>query len=136
MAAIGAFLNEQQPRNMIILDKTWIGSGRPLKNYATILNEKNDTAWGKLNAQVSGDPLTLRISDSALSEWCAKTKRPKNTLVSQMKTVMGAKLTTGMIGSGSRKAGAKENLWLISAAPSTAIADYLEYTIHHKFLPP
>ena len=136
MATIGSFLNEKQPRNMIILDKTWTNPTRPTKGYATILNEKSDTAWGKLDAQVSGDPLTLRISDAALSEWCAKTKRPKNTLIAQMKHTLGAKMTTGMIGSGSRKAGAKENLWLINAAPGTAIGEYLEYTIHHKFLPP
>ena len=136
MATIGSFLNEKQPRNMIILDKTWTNPTRPTKGYATILNEKNDTAWGKLDAQVSGDPLTLRISDAALSEWCTKSKRPKNTLIAQMKHILGAKLTTGMIGSGSRKAGAKENLWLINAAPGTAIGEYLEYTIHHKFLPP
>ena len=136
MSAIGAFLNEKQPRNMIILDKTWTQMGRPPKGYAAILNEKNDSAWGKIEAQVSGDPLTLRISDAALSEWCNKNKRPKNTMVSQMKQVMGAKMTTGMMGSGSRKAGAKENLWLINAAPGTAIESYLEYTIHNKFLPP
>ena len=86
--------------------------------------------------QASGDPLTLRISDAALSEWCTKSKRPKNTLIAQMKHILVTERTTGMIGSGSRKAGAKENLWLMNAAPGTAIGEYLEYTIHHKFLPP
>jgi hypothetical protein len=45
-------------------------------------------------------------------------------------------LTTGMIGSGSRKGTAKENVWVINAAPGTDIADYLEFTVNHKFLPP
>ena len=53
-----------------------------------------------------------------------------------MKHTLGAKMTTGMIGSGSRKAGAKENLWLINAAPGTTIGEYLEYTVNHRFLPP
>jgi hypothetical protein len=136
MATIGTFLNEKQPRNMILLDKTWTQATRPPRGYATILNEKNDTAWGKLEVQISGDPLVLRISDSALAEWCAKTKRPKNVLLDQIKRTMSARMSTGMIGSGSRKAGAKENIWIINAAPGTAIADYLEYTIHNKFLPP
>ena len=50
MATIGSFLNEKYSRNMIILDKTWTNPTRPTKGYATILNEKNDTAWGKLDA--------------------------------------------------------------------------------------
>jgi hypothetical protein len=135
MNTIGAFLNEKQSRNMVILDRTWNQPLRPPKGYANILNEKPDQNWGKLEAQVSGDPLTLRIADIALTEWCSKGKRPKNVLVDQMRSVMGAKMTSGIIGSGSRKGGAKENIWLISAAPGTAIASYLEYTINHKFLP-
>jgi hypothetical protein len=71
----------------------------------------------------------------ALSEWCLKTKRPKNNLVSQMKSKLGAKLSTGMIGSGSYLAGARENVWVISAK-GTIIEDDLEYGIHNKFLPP
>jgi len=132
---IGAFLNEKQPRNMIKLDKTWTNATRPPRGYATILNEKNDNAWGKLEVQVSGEPLMLRISDTALSEWCEKTKRPKNNLIAQMKSKLGAKLTTGMIGSGSRLAGARENVWAIQAT-GTIIEEDLEYGIHNKFLPP
>jgi hypothetical protein len=136
MTTIGAFLNEKQPRNMVILDRTWAQATRPPKGYATILNEKNDTAWGKLEVQISGDPLSMKISDIALGEWCTKSKRPKNVLIDQMRRVLGARLTTGMIGSGSRKGTAKENVWLINAAPGTDIADYLEFTVNHKFLPP
>ena len=132
---IGAFLNEKQPRNMIKLDKTWMNPTRPPKGYANILNDKNDNAWGKLEVQVSGDPLMLRISDAALGEWCDKTKRPKNILVSQMKNKLGAKMSTGMIGSGSRMAGARENVWVIKAT-GTIIEEDLEYGIHNKFLPP
>jgi hypothetical protein len=136
MNTIGAFLNEKQPRNLIKLDKTWTQPTRPPKGYAAILNEKNDSGWGKLEAQISGDPLMLKISDIALGEWCTKGKRPKNILVDQMRRVMGARLASGIIGSGSRLAGAKENIWIINAAPGTAIAGYLEYAIQHKFLPP
>jgi hypothetical protein len=77
----------------------------------------------------------LRISDSALGEWCEKTKRPKNVLIDQMKRKLGAKLSTGMIGSGSRLAGARENVWVIQAT-GTIIEEDLEYGIHNKFLPP
>jgi hypothetical protein len=135
MTTIGAFLNEKQPRNMVLLDKTWVQAARPPKGFATILNERANDNWGKLEVQISGDPLMLKFSDVALSEWCAKGKRPKNVLVDQMKRTMGARMTTGMIGAGSRKAGAKENVWIINASPGTAIADYLEYTVNHKFLP-
>ncbi len=135
LATIGAFLNDKQPRNMIKLDKTWTGKFRPTKGYATILNEKNDHAWGKLEVQVSGDPLMLRISDAALGEWCEKTKHPKNMLVAQMKNKLGAKMSTGMIGAGSRLGGARENVWNIQAT-GTIIEEYLEYGIHNKFLPP
>jgi hypothetical protein len=136
MNTIGAFLNEKQPRNMVILDRTWAQATRPPRGYATILNEKPDQNWGKLEVQISGDPLSMKISDIALSEWCVKGKRPKNVLVDQMRHVMGAKLSSAMIGSGSRKGTARENVWVINAAPGTAIADYLEFTVNHKFLPP
>jgi hypothetical protein len=136
MNTIGAFLNEKHPRNLIKLDKTWTAAARPPKGYANILNDKPDNSWGKLEVQISGDPLMLKISDMALGEWCTKGKRPKNVLVDQMKRVMGAKLSTGMLGSGSRLGGAKENVWVINAAPGTEIEKYLEYAIHHKFLPP
>ena len=135
MGALGEFLNDKQARNMIFLDKTWTQPMRPPKGYANILNEKTDSAWGKLEVQISGDPLMLRLTDSALTEWCTKSKRPKNLIVDEMKRKMGARMTTGMIGSGSHRAGAKENIWTINAAPGTAIAEYLEYAIHHKFLP-
>jgi Domain of unknown function (DUF927) len=132
-ATIGAFLNEKQPRNMIKLDKTWTQPMRPPKDYAKILNEQNN--WGTLEVQVSGDPLTLRISDRALSEWCAKAKRPKHVLVQQMKNKLGAKMSSGMIGSGTRLAGAREMVWVIKAT-GTIIEEDLEYGIHNKFLPP
>ena len=130
---IGTFLNEKQPRNMIKLDKSWTQPTRPPKGYASILNEQNN--WGKLEVQVSGEPLMLRISDVALSEWCLKTKNQKNLLVAQMKQKLGAKLSTGMIGSGCRLAGARENVWVIYAK-GTIIEEDLEYGVHHKFLPP
>jgi Domain of unknown function (DUF927) len=133
LSTIGAFLNDKQPKNMVKLDRTWTGKSRPPKDYAKILNEQNN--WGALQVQVSGEPLTLRISDGALSEWCDKTKHPKNILVGQMKAKLGAKMSNGMIGSGSRLGGAKENIWVIQAT-GTIIEDYLEYGIHNKFLPP
>ena len=133
LATIGQFLNDKQPKNMVKLDKTWTGKFRPPKGYATILNEQNQ--WGKLEVQVSGEPLMLRISDGALGEWCEKTKHPKNMLVAQMKTKLSAKLSTGMIGSGSRLGGARENVWNIQAT-GTILEEYLEYGVHNKFLPP
>jgi hypothetical protein len=136
MNTIGAFLNEKQPRNMVILDRTWAAATRPPKGYATILNERANDNWGKLEVQISGDPLSMKISDIALGEWCTKGKRPKNVLVDQMRRVMGAKLSSGMIGSGSRKGTARENVWVINAAPGTEIEKYLEFTVNHKFLPP
>jgi hypothetical protein len=133
LSTIGAFLNDKQPRNMVKLDKTWTNPTRPPKGYATIQNEQNN--WGKLEVQVSGLPTTLRISDAALSEWCEKNKHPKNMLVAQMKSKLGAKMSSGMIGSGCRLGGAKENIWVILAT-GTIIEEYLEYGIHNRFLPP
>ena len=72
----------------------------------------------------------------ALTEWCLKTKHPKNTLTSNMKSILGAVRSSARIGAGSRMAGASENVWVINAAPGTAIEAYLEFAIQHKFLPP
>jgi hypothetical protein len=135
IATIGAFLNEKQPRNMIKLDKTWSQPTRPPKGYATIYNDGPDSKWGKLEVQVSGEPLTIRISDSALSEWCLKTKRPKNMLVDSLKRLVNARMSTGMIGSGSRLAGARENVWIIPVT-GTILEEMTEYGIHHKFSAP
>ena len=75
LATIGTFLNEKQPRNMIKLDKTWTGQRRPPKGYAT--HPQRTEQWGKLEVQVSGEPLMLRISDAALSEWCVENQAPE-----------------------------------------------------------
>jgi Domain of unknown function (DUF927) len=136
LLTLGEFLNEKRPRNMIILDKTWTQPKRPPKGYALIQNDGPDHKWGKLEVQISGKPNTVRITDSALTEWCARTKRPKNVLLEQMKRTIGARQSTGMIGSGSRLAGAKENIWVIDASPGTAIYEYLEYELNFKFAPP
>ena len=133
--AIGSFINEKAPRNLIILDKTWTAKSKPPKDYAKVLNDKNEAGWGILEVQVSGDPLVLRISDTALGAWCAKTKYPKNALVEQLKKKLGARMSMATLGSGSYKAGASQNL-LILDAKNTMLEEMLEYGISHKFLPP
>jgi hypothetical protein len=134
--ALGAFLNEKQPRNLIILDKTWGKVGPPPKDYAKVLNgNRLDTAWGTLEVQISGDPLTIRISDSALVQWCKRTNRPKANLTTAMRKKLNARTGKLTIGSGSKMGGAAENVWIIEAA-GTILEPMLEYTINHKFLPP
>ena len=132
---IGAFLNEKAPRNLIILDRTWTLRTKPSKDYAKVLNEKTDSAWGPIEVQISGDPLTLRISDTALGQWCAKTKTPKGALVDQLKKKCNARMSGGTLGSGSHRSGASQNILVINAV-GTILEDKLEYGIHHKFLPP
>ena len=103
--AIGAFLNEKWPRNLILLDKTWTSRTRPPKEYAKILNEKADTGWGPLEVQVSGDPLELRIADMALGQWCMKTKYSKEVVsMEELRKKAGARMTTAVLGSGSHRA--------------------------------
>lgn len=132
---ISAFLNEMWPRNTIVLDKTWSQPSRPPKSYAKVLNERPDAQWGRLSVQISGDPLTLRISDTILGDWCAKTQRPKSALTTGMRKKFGAKLTTTVIGSGSKRAGGAENAWVITVK-GTPLEFILEHAIHHNFLPP
>jgi hypothetical protein len=132
---LGMFLNDKFPRNLILLDKTWTLPTRPLKGYAKILNTKPDGMWGTLEVQVSGDPLVLRISDKALTEWCKSKGRPKQGLVQQLKDKLSAKMKFGVIGSGSARGGAAENTWFIDAK-GTIIEQTLEYAINNQFLPP
>ena len=108
---------------------------RPPKDYAKILNERNDTGWGAIEVQVSGDPLILKIADTALGQWCGRTKFPKGALVDQLKKKCGARLSTAILGSGSRLGGASQNVWVINAV-GTLLEPMLEYAIHHKMLPP
>ena len=133
--AIGAFLNEKWPRNLILLDKTWTSRTRPPKEYAKILNEKADTGWGPLEVQVSGDPLVLRIADMALGQWCMKTKYSKSSLVEELRKKAGARMTTAVLGSGSHRAVAGQNVWAINAK-GTIFEEMLEMAVHRKLLPP
>ena len=132
---VGAFLNEKFPRNLIILDKTWTAKTRPPKDYARILNDKMDAQWGAIEVQVSGDPLVLRIADTALGQWCGRMKVPKTSLVEQLKKKVNARLSSAVLGSGSNRGGATQNVWVINAT-GTIFEQMLEYTINHKFLPP
>jgi hypothetical protein len=132
---MGVFLNEKFPRNTLLLDKTWARPGRPTKDYAKVLNAKLDGAWGAIEVQVSGDPQSIRISDSALSVWCKKNNRPKSAFTNQLKRKVGARLTGAILGSGSPKAGARENVWHIDVK-GTIFEELCEYIIHHKMLPP
>ena len=135
LSAMGAFLGEKFPRNMIILDKTWTSRTKPPQGYAKILNDRLDTQWGALEVQVSGDPLTLRVVDTALGQWCARTKIPKNSLVEQLKKKLNARMSMVVIGSGTPKGGASQNS-LIIEAKGTILEDMLEYAVHYKLLPP
>ena len=119
----------------MILNRTQVGAGKPSKDIK-VLNDQPHKQWGTLEVQLSGSPLVLRITDSALSAWCKRTGRPKNNLQAAMKKRLGAKMLNVVIGSGSHLAGAKENSWVIDATGSI-LEEALEYTIAHgKFEPP
>jgi Domain of unknown function (DUF927) len=133
--ALGVFLTEKLPRNTVILDKTWTARTRPPKDYAKVLNDKTDSAWGPVEVQISGDPLVLKISDTALGQWCGRTKIPKAALVEQIKRKLNARISSAIIGSGSHRAGATQNVWVINAT-GTLLEDKLEHAIQYKLLPP
>ena len=109
VSTLGAFLNEKLPRNTVILNRTQVGAGKPSKDIK-VLNDQPHKQWGTLEVQLSGSPLVLRITDSALSAWCKRTGRPKNNLQAAMKKRLGARMLNVVIGSGSHLAGAKEKL--------------------------
>jgi hypothetical protein len=132
---LGNFLNDKFPRNLILLDRTWTAKGRPPKGYARVLNPKPDGQWGTVEVQIGGDPLVLRISDIAIAQWCTATQRPKANFIRQLQLKVGATRSFGIIGSGSNRGGAAENIWVINAK-DTIIEYMLEYAIHNQFLPP
>ena len=135
LTTIGSFLNEKHSRNMVIQDKTWTRKGRPPAGYAKILNDKPDNGWGKLEVQVSGDPLTVRISDMALTDWCIKTKHQKHMITTHIKGTLNGAISSVVIGSGSSRGGAKENVWSIPAPVGSDLAEWLEYNLNYKLLP-
>ena len=132
---IGVFITEKLPRNLIVLDKTWPKSGRPPKNYATIRNEKPDHGWGPIEVQISGDPQTVKISDSALGVWCHHSGRPKAALVEQLRRKVNAKLIVTSIGSGSYRAGGRQQAWVFETA-GTVLEDIFEAASQYNLLPP
>ena len=135
ISTLGAFLNEKLPRNAVDANRTQTGAGKPSKDIK-ILNDAPHKQWGTLEVQLSGSPLVLRITDSALGAWCKRTGRPKANLQAAMKKTLGAKMLNVVIGAGSHLAGAKENTWVIDAT-GTVLEASLEYTIAHgKFEPP
>ena len=132
---LGMFLNDKFPRNLVLLDKTWTLPTRPTKGYARILNTKpNDASWGTLEVQISGDPLVLRITDKSLTEWCKLKGRPKQGFIQQLKDKLKATIGCKVIGSGSARGGAPENVWTINAK-GTIIEHTLEFAINNAFLP-
>lgn len=133
--ALGVFLSEKGPRNTVILDKTWTARTRPPKDYAKVLNDRTDSAWGPIEVQISGDPLMLKISDTALGQWCARTKLPKAAFVEQLKRKLSARISSAVIGSGSHRAGATQMVWVINAT-GTMLEDKLEHAIQYNLLPP
>ena len=133
--ALGAFLNEKGPRNTVVLDKTWTARTRPPKDYAKVLNDRPDTGWGPVEVQISGDPLVLKISDTALGQWCGRTKVPKAALIEQLKRKLNARISSSIIGSGSHRAGATQNVWVINAT-GTLLEDKLEHAIQFPLKPP
>jgi hypothetical protein len=136
ISALGTFLAEKHPRNMLILDRTWMKSYRPPENFAKILNDRQEGGWGKREVQISGDPLHIRISDEAISAWCKQTNRPKSAFIHGLKHLFGARFARVTIGSGCRLGGAGENCWLIDVGAGHPLEPLLEYTIHNRMLPP
>jgi hypothetical protein len=136
VSTMGAFLNEKRERGMVILDKTWAQRGRPPKNYAKVLNEYGSKQWNRVDVQISGDPITLRVSDAALGEWCARTSRPKAALTHALQSTLGARFTTGALGSGSFKAGSSENIWIIAPIVGTRLEPAVEEYINQYGLTP
>ena len=82
----------------------------------------------RIAVQISGDPLTLRVSDAALGEWCARTHRPKTALVNAMIEKVGAIKKPLTLGAGSWVAGAQEQVWTIAAA-GTLLEPVLEVAV-------
>jgi hypothetical protein len=135
VSTLGAFLNEKLPRNTVILNKTQMGAGKPSKDIKIINFKPPNFSWGTLEVQLSGSPLILRITDSALTSWCKRTGRPKSNLQAAMKKRLSAKMLNVVIGAGTEMAGAKENSWVIEAT-GTVLEETLEYIIAHgKFEP-
>jgi Domain of unknown function (DUF927) len=134
-STLGAFLNEKLPRNTVILNRTQVGAGKPSKDIKIINLKPPNFNWGTLEVQLSGNPLILRITDSALTSWCKRTGRPKSNLQAAMKKRLNAKMLNVVIGAGTDMAGAKENSWVIEAT-GTMLEETLEYIIAHgKFEP-
>jgi Domain of unknown function (DUF927) len=129
VSTMGAFLNEKRERGMVILDKTWAQRGRPPKSYAKVMNDYASKQWNRVDVQISGDPVTLRVSDTALGEWCVRTGRPKAALTHALQSRLGARMTTAALGSGSTKAGSSENVWIIAPIIGTqlepAVGEYI-----------
>ena len=136
LSTIGSFLNEKLPRNMVILNRTQVGPGKPSKDIKLINLKPPNFNWGTLEVQLSGDPLILRITDSALTSWCKRTGRPKSNLQAAMKKRLSAKMLNVVIGAGTDMAGAKENSWVIEATGTILEASLENIIAHGKFEPP
>ena len=134
VSALGAYLNDRRERGMVVLDKTWTKSGRPAKNYAKVLNDGASKQWQRIEVQISGDPLTLRVSDKGFGEWCERTNYPKASIVSALKAV-GARLSGSSLASGSHKAGSTENLWIMSPIDAQLLPVIDEYVTQYGLVP-
>ena len=127
---LNTLVNEKN-RHLIITDRAWGKPGRPVKNYAKVLNDR--VLWDEIGIQISGDPLTLRIKDTFLGKWCKEHKKPKAALVEAIKRVTKADRRMSCLASGTGRAQHDEWTWVILMT-GTPLEDMGEYAVQRGLL--
>lgn len=131
VSELGVFLKEYRAKLTIITDTMITTVGQPKKGSVKVLNETPGIKKDGPVVQVSLNPYMLRVTDSALSNWCKLRNIPKASLVESLQEQLGAKKTSARIGSGTDYADMTQACWTIQIG-GTPLEREVEYAEQFK----
>jgi hypothetical protein len=95
------FFATQRMKHMLISNRVNVARGKPKRGtYVALPPTTDPTKIDGLHVQVGVEDKLIRISSTALSEWCRNIGYPRDNLVTRLETEFGLRDVTGILGSG------------------------------------
>lgn len=111
---LSQFLADKRAVNTLWTDTVPAGRGKPIPNSVKILNEGNSAdRLGNIQVQISKSPAVLRIANYAITEYMTLRNIPPSIFTASLVKHYGARLTTAVLGGGSRLKTAPLPCWTI-----------------------
>jgi len=121
---LAQFLNAMRYRHMIITNRVHIARGKPVAGTIKVLNGEQVGRFDGIYVHVGAEDKLLRISSTALTDWCADKGYSRTVFTNALAEEFGMKKLHGRIASGTQYAGITEYLLEIDLAGSPLL-DFL-----------